>query len=866
MRQYDRVGVQIDADGLYKRIILGRNIHKCIYLPILQQVALWRRRRLSEIATTLVYDFMKKILLTLCLWAVVFCSPLFAQSKLNLDSMLTMINQYPKDDTVKVKKLLELAFEMHKSDTEKALEYTDKAIEICERVQSDFWSGKAYRVKGSILSVTGNNEEATLNCQKALYFFEKGNKYPSDAAKCIFNLGSYAKERNDITAALKHYESAMAVFMSTNDKAMQLRTMGQIASISHTLGDYEKAMETYQKILKEQEKINDVTALGILYDNISILYNDMGNYALGLEYRFKALSLAEQTGNLGAIAHNYDNLSSIYFELGDKKEARKYQLKALDLYRKINNTKGIATEMVNVAITSDDNLEAIAAFKEAIMYCKAVNNTIAQARAHQNLATCYSLENDYTSAYFHAQQGLEIEKEVQDIDNSILLNLSLANVLLFSSDKELAGWGVAPGKRYEKAKEYVDISLALGRNLTPNLEMRSWKMLSSIYEKQENYVQAYDAYKHYVALKDSTTGDDLRRQLTRKEIQYEFDKKESDFKYQQQLTSDQLEKQRLLSIQQQQRLTLNQQALELSNKEKDLAHLAYLKEQAEKQEKAQQLSLSEEREKGKTQDLNLKHLELLTQQKQNIFLLIFAFLLLVGLGSLLYFYATLKKQKNIIAQQNELNENTIAILSHDIKAPLMGVNLLLKKLNKEDPFVAQASQSLETQINSVNSILNNLLRMKKLAIDPKGNKWSANVNTALQNVLHDLSLAIHAKGITIQNELKQGISLPIAPEKLQVILHNLLSNAIKYSFQHQTIRIFQEDNAIGIQDYGLGISDNKRSTLMSEVTASQEGTLQERGTGLGLFLVGALLQGEALKVSFHSPDTGGTVVKVHTML
>ena len=82
-----------------------------------------------------------------------------------------------------------------------------------------------------------------------------------------------------------------------------------------------------------------------------------------------------------------------------------------------------------------------------------------------------------------------------------------------------------------------------------------------------------------------------------------------------------------MTVQQEQSLTLNrqnltlkEQALALSNREKDLAHLAYLKEQAEKQEKVQQLSLSEEREKGKERDLNLKNVELSAQQKQNLYL------------------------------------------------------------------------------------------------------------------------------------------------------------------------------------------------------------------------------------------------------
>jgi signal transduction histidine kinase len=229
---------------------------------------------------------------------------------------------------------------------------------------------------------------------------------------------------------------------------------------------------------------------------------------------------------------------------------------------------------------------------------------------------------------------------------------------------------------------------------------------------------------------------------------------------------------------------------------------------------------------------------------------------------MLYFYNTLKKQKNIITQQNELNEHTIAILSHDIKGPLMGVNLLLKKLNKDDPFVAQASHSLETQINTVNNILNNLLRMKKLAFTQKDKNVAANVNTVLENVLQELSVDIQAKGLTIQNDVKENITLPVAPEKLQIILHNLLSNAVKYSFLNQAIRVYPEDKGICIQDFGVGLSPEQRTKLMREVQASRTGTRQERGNGMGLFLVGMILQGESVSVLFDSPDAGGTIVKV----
>ena len=49
---------------------------------------------------------------------------------------------------------------------------------------------------------------------------------------------------------------------------------------------------------------------------------------------------------------------------------------------------------------------------------------------------------------------------------------------------------------------------------------------------------------------------------------------------------------------------------------------------------------------------------------------------------------------------------------------------------------------------------------------------------------------------------------------------------------------------------------------MREVTVSKQGTNAERGNGMGLFLIGAMLQGEQIKVLFDLPEVGGTIAKV----
>ena len=58
-------------------------------------------------------------------------------------------------------------------------------------------------------------------------------------------------------------------------------------------------------------------------------------------------------------------------------------------------------------------------------------------------------------------------------------------------------------------------------------------------------------------------------------MQYDFSKKEDSLKNQQTLTNIKLEKQTILSRQQQQELLLKQASLDLSNRQKEIQHLAF---------------------------------------------------------------------------------------------------------------------------------------------------------------------------------------------------------------------------------------------------------------------------------------------------
>ncbi|MBL7817940.1 MAG: tetratricopeptide repeat protein, partial [Saprospiraceae bacterium] len=749
---------------------------------------------------------------------------------MKIDSLKAVLNRYPREDTVRARLLIELSNALIKVDSKEGLVSSDKALEILAKHPVNELKADAFYAKAEHLKDMSKRTEAFELANQALNIYEPLRRFKKMAHVHLLLSNIYAG-RTDTENGKKQCELAIALAEKIGDVKIKIDALNAISVVFMGGSDYKSGVPYSEQAAdlahKSGEKKGEAIALG----NLGFCHFNLGNYTTAIDCQQKASRINENIGNDYNLAYNCRNLGSIYIALRDPEKALPYYKRGLSLAAKVGQEPLEAELYVMIGNSYKDMKlydEAIQSIKKGM----AINEKKGRNPHWGQLGLVYQASGQLLEAHRCFQEAVIESKKSNRPGNLAAVLIEIGRIYTSASDSLLTKMGVNPSERYSKALAIVLEALETTKQMrTPQRTVKALEVLSLIYEKNKDYTKAYDTYKEYITLKDSIRGDEVKEQITRKEIQYEFDKKETELKYQQQLTQGELEKQRLLTAQREQdlllnrqNLTLKEQALALSNREKDLAHLAYLKEQAEKQEKAQQLSLSEEREKGKERDLSLKNLELSAQQKQNLYLGLLAAVLLGGLGVLSYFYTALKKKNTIIAQQNELNEHTIAILSHDIKEPLLGVKLMLKKLNTNDPFVAQASQSLEGQINSVNGILTNLLKMKKLSLVKKDKNTQANVQAVVKNVLQELNVAIQTKELTIQNDITEGLVLPIAPEKLQIIVHNLLSNAVKYSFPNQKIRIFNEGKGFCIQDFGVGLSPEQRSKLMREVTASQRGT------------------------------------------
>jgi signal transduction histidine kinase len=490
--------------------------------------------------------------------------------------------------------------------------------------------------------------------------------------------------------------------------------------------------------------------------------------------------------------------------------------------------------------------KALECLKESIAITERLKIDGIVGNPYTVISTLYQEQGNFPKAMDYIKLGLQAAKTANDPGISAYLLSQKGAILRQAPDSFLIREGYRPENRFDTTLAIQLQTLRLGEELrNPELIRLAYSELSAVYERIGDYKKSYEAYRNYIAYRDSITGEDTKKQITRREIQYEFDKKEATLKYEQQLTQGQLEKQKLLSIQQ-------QQALTISNKEKDLQHLAFLKEKAEKQEKAQQLALAEKDNLLQAADLTTltkeKALQLKTLAQKNAligFLLAGIAAILLGFAA---FYLLLRQRqvKRKAAAQaqytRQLLENIeeergrIALDLHDsISHELLGLKQNIRNGSTPTP---DTGDKIDGIINDIRQISRNL---HPVMLDKIGLRLS--LETLCEQFMQHESLFI-------SHEINYPTPLPKTAElQLFRIVQEGLSNAHKYA-RAEAVHVKLEPMKNGLR---LVIHDNGKGFDVQDALHS--------GKAFGLH---SILQ-RSKAIGGHAEirsDQNGTVIRV----
>jgi signal transduction histidine kinase len=196
----------------------------------------------------------------------------------------------------------------------------------------------------------------------------------------------------------------------------------------------------------------------------------------------------------------------------------------------------------------------------------------------------------------------------------------------------------------------------------------------------------------------------------------------------------------------------------------------------------------------------------------------------------------LRQQTKELEASNETKNLFFSMVSHDLKAPNRSIDMQIEQMMElnaviSDPEVCQSLSEIKAQNKHLQDILDNLL------------DWSRSQMGQIQCLPYTYNISrLITKIVTVYNRsAEQNI--------FSVVLSNLLNNAIKYSYTNQEITITAciHDGylEISVIDQGIGIrsQDLDKCFRIDQTRQLRSiGTMQEKGTGLGLILCKSLLE------------------------
>jgi signal transduction histidine kinase len=207
----------------------------------------------------------------------------------------------------------------------------------------------------------------------------------------------------------------------------------------------------------------------------------------------------------------------------------------------------------------------------------------------------------------------------------------------------------------------------------------------------------------------------------------------------------------------------------------------------------------------------------------------------------------LLEKNKLLTQVEELKNNFISMMSHDLKTPLARIHGMADIIGKDkkvelSPEQSEALKSIQQSsddlVNFISSILN-FSRIESQGV--KLNIKSKDINAIVEDVLQKYEFMAEQKKIKFVKELEPLFSLRMDPDLIRQVVSNLIENAIKYSPEGAKILIKSEESQekviLKVVDEGMGISDEEIPNIFMKFFRSKNAKISPiKGSGLGLYL------------------------------
>jgi two-component system sensor histidine kinase VicK len=212
----------------------------------------------------------------------------------------------------------------------------------------------------------------------------------------------------------------------------------------------------------------------------------------------------------------------------------------------------------------------------------------------------------------------------------------------------------------------------------------------------------------------------------------------------------------------------------------------------------------------------------------------------------------------------------VALAVHELRTPLTVLRGYIEVFEDEldsqlTPELRDFMHKMSASAQSLTAFVSNILNVAR--VDENQMTLSlheANWNELLLEFQKDLDLRAKVRGKTIELDVQPNLPT-VAVDKVSIyeVVSNLIDNAIKYSGESAKIILHAQVGKDGnietiVQDFGVGIPDNAIKYLFTKYYRSHRNKGSISGSGLGLYLVKAIVTAHGGNVWVNSREDAGS--------
>jgi len=317
----------------------------------------------------------------------------------------------------------------------------------------------------------------------------------------IFSKEGYLKNQPD---SAYHYANILYAYADKRGLKKYMAGALNIQGSSYFVrGDYNKALEYFQRCKKLLEAEGNVKARAALLNNMAAVSSRIGNVDESVALYKQSLALHNQIGDTTGMIATLNGLGVQHKNLGEYDLAIDFYRRSLELSRATDHATGAANALHNISSVYKDRgdfVGAIATVNEAIEFAMQTGDNKSKAQNLNLLGIIQQEQRNLSVAFRYFEESYHLRQSIGDEKGAATTLVNMGIVLKLQADS-LRSINLKEGAnmQYEKALEILERAVVICEEVG-DMPSKAGALINvgSVYHELKQFEKALDAY--FIAL------------------------------------------------------------------------------------------------------------------------------------------------------------------------------------------------------------------------------------------------------------------------------------------------------------------------------------------------------------------------------